>query len=135
MYSNQVYQIGKRSINGFIGVYPLDRLPKYIGNSPKSFIVNTDTHNLPGKHWIAVSFERGGIVYVFDPFGCFYPQPLIAYLHRKPNRRVIYNRIMYQKPWERNCGQRCLAFLISRSPNHGYKQYINTRLSKNAILH
>ena len=116
MYDHELYSLGKKYVRGFIGVFALDRIPKHVGKPPKSFIVNTDTHQLPGRHWIAVSYERGGIVYAFDPLGVYYPHTLVHALHRgAPSRRVIYNYTMYQRPWERNCGQRCINFLISRS--------------------
>ena len=122
MYSQQLNELGKKHVRGFIGVFPLDKIPSHIGTPPKSFIVNTDTHNLPGRHWIAVSYEQGGIAHAFDPLGFFYPFPLIAQLHTNPYRRVFYNYTMYQKPWERTCGQHCLSFLISRSPRYKQKQ-------------
>ena len=123
MYSSEVNSLGKRHVNGFLGVFPLDKIPKHIGKAPKSFIVNTDTHNLPGQHWLAVSYERGGIVRASDPLGFYYPPLLMHTLHKSsPNARILYNFKMYQKPWERNCGQHCLRFLYSRSPKQRYKQ-------------
>lgn len=120
MYSHQLEELGKRHVKGFMGVFPLDKFPKHIGISLKSFIINTDTHNLPGQHWLAVSYERPGIAYAFDPLGMYYPLPLVANLYRNPSNRVIFNRKMYQMPWERNCGLHCISFLKSRSPM--YKQ-------------
>ena len=121
MYSHQLEEMGKKYVRGFLGVFPLDKIPKHIGRPPKSLIINTDTHYLKGKHWIAISYEQGGIIYAFDPFGFFYPTSLISQLHSNPYCKVIYNYTMYQKPWEYNCGQRCLAFLISRSPKYKHK--------------
>jgi len=115
MYSNQLDALGRNSVHGFIGVFPVDQLPKHIGEPPKSLIVNTDPQNLPGRHWIAVSYEQGA-TYAFDPVGFYYPQPLMDHLHSDPNRRVIYNYVTYQRPWERNCGEYCVSFLKSRSP-------------------
>jgi hypothetical protein len=119
MYSHQLNKLGKQHVYGFIGTFALDKLPKHIGSPPKSLIVNTDTQNLPGRHWIAVSYECGGIAYAFDPLGFYYPAALISYLHRNPYQKVHYNYIMYQKPWEHNCGQHCISFLQSRTL--GYK--------------
>ena len=101
---------GKKHIVNFIGVFPLDKLPIHLVKNSK-FIVNTDTHNLPGKHWIAVSYEKGGIIYAFDPFGIFYPTCLITYLSHKPRARIVLNRKMYQHPMEKSCGWYCLRFL------------------------
>lgn len=111
MYTNELEYYGKRHVPHFIGVYALDKLPLHIKPISR-LIVNTDTHNLPGKHWIALSYEKHGIVYAFDPLGVYYPNLLIQYLHRLPHRRIIYNRTMYQRPWRKTCGQHCLQFLM-----------------------
>ena len=121
MYTNEIDKIAKKIIPNFIGVFPLDKLPKHLGRPPKSFILNTDTSNLNGTHWLAVSYEKGGIIHAFDPFGICYPPLLTSYLHRIPNVKVIYNRIMFQYPNERNCGIHCLTFLKMRADH--YKQW------------
>jgi len=119
--TNQLWRTGKKHVSGFVGVFPLDKVPHHISKPfPKSFIVNTDTSNLPGKHWLAVSLEPNGIIFVFDPMGYFYPYLLVNHLKKMPHRKIIYNYHCYQKPWQRNCGWHCLAFLKSRVK--GYKQ-------------
>ena len=50
--------MGNKYVPNFAGVFPLDRLPKSL-RAPANFIVNTHTHNLPGEHWIAVSYQKG----------------------------------------------------------------------------
>lgn len=72
-------------------------------------MVNTDTSNLPGEHWLAVyiSNER---INVFDSFGFYYPDMLVTQLERI-NRPIVYNRIQYQDPLSTVCGQFCLLWL------------------------
>jgi hypothetical protein len=113
MYTNQLNKMGKKYVKHFIGVFPWDRLPKHI--TPISrLIVNTDSHNLGGQHWIALSYEKGGIVLAFDPFGWYYPPLLVNRIHVNPSiRRVMFNRTMYQSPSEKTCGLYCIRFLSS----------------------
>ena len=66
MYTHELIKLGEKYVPHFLGVYPLDKLPSAI-RAPSNFIVNTHTHNLPGEHWLAVSYQKGGIVYAFDP--------------------------------------------------------------------
>lgn len=113
MYANELVRAG-RKIPGFIGVYPLDKIPQHL-EVPSCFIINTDTHNLKGRHWLAVSYENGGIAYAFDPLGVYYPQILVDHLHRLPFHKIIYNNKMYQMPWEKTCGRYCLSFLRARA--------------------
>lgn len=115
MYSNELIKAAKAlKIENFVGVFPLNRLPASLAHYPKpfSFIVNTDTANLPGQHWIAVSYSKCGIVRAFDPLGVFYPTLLSNYLAKRA-KRVIFNRITYQDPTRRTCGQHCLRWLKS----------------------
>ena len=115
MYTEELIRAAKQlKLVNFIGVFPLNRLPPSLSSLPKPlcFIVNTDTNNLPGKHWLAVSYSKGGIVRAFDPLGVFYPDLLSNYLAKR-GRHVIFNRITYQDPSERTCGQHCLRWLQS----------------------
>jgi len=113
MYTDQLVHYGRKLVKNFIGVFPLNKLPKAIRPTSR-FIVNTDTDNLPGTHWIAVSYEQGGIALVFDPLGLFYPYKLANYLANHA-RIVFFNYHMYQSPTEENCGQHCIAWLKWRS--------------------
>lgn len=120
--------MGKTHVKHFIGVFPLDKLPQHIVPISR-LIVNTDTHNLGGRHWIALSYEKGGIVLVFDPFGWYYPPLLINKLHKNPSiHRVHYNRTMFQSPSEKTCGLYCIRFLSSINSecrHHHHHQHQN----------
>lgn len=116
MYSNELAQAGQRHVPGFIGVFAADELPSIMCNRsfipPFSFIVNTQAGNLPGEHWIAVSCEPKRVALVFDPLGNYYPPFLIHYLAKRFTK-IYFNKIQYQNPSSRVCGQLCLQFLKS----------------------
>ena len=38
----------------FTSVVPSDRLPNTISEKPKGFVVNVDTSDGPGSHWVAM---------------------------------------------------------------------------------
>lgn len=120
MYSKDIVKMAKKlKIKGFAGVFSLDRLPRsWSHRPPYRFIVNTHTSNLPGEHWIAVSFESNGKIYAFDPMGFYYPSKLVQYLSQfKKHRPIIFNRFPFQKPSSKKCGQFCLSWL-RRINNH-----------------
>ncbi len=114
MHTKEIVDWGEKHVPHFVGVFPLNRLPPHL-MSPSNFIVNTDTHNLPGTHWLAVSYQKPNIIHVFDPFGLFYPHLLRQYLHRLRHRGSIQynNSVMLQNIHERNCGWYCLAWLMA----------------------
>lgn len=95
----------------FIGVFPLDKLPSWIPNG--GLIVNSQTSNLEGEHWIAV-YIHPNVIKVFDPMGLFYPPLLVSKLE-KLKRRIEYNRIMYQSPFTETCGHYCILWLHVQS--------------------
>ena len=120
MHTFDLVRLGRKYIPNFVGVYPLDKMPQLM-HTPANFIVNTHTHDLPGEHWIAVSYRTGGIVFAFDPFGAFYPKRLQNYLvNVLLSKSITYNKLQYQGIFERNCGHYCVAWLIyiNKCQNH-----------------
>ena len=120
MRTYELWRMGERYVPNFRGVFPLNKLPRFI-HPPANLIVNTHTHNLPGEHWIAVSYQKGGIVFAFDPFGIYYPHLLRKYLLRLVARnggggggcnKVHYNTVQFQEIDELTCGLYCIAWLI-----------------------
>lgn len=113
MRTPDLWKMGSTYVPNFIGVFPLNKIPQGL-RAPANFIVNTDTHNLPGEHWLAVSYQKGGIVLAFDPFGIFYPRLLKIKLNQlNRTRPVHYSKIEYQSLFEQTCGLYCIAWLIS----------------------
>ena len=110
-------KMGKEMIgNMFLGVFPVDKIPPLscIANH-SGFIVNTQSSDLPGQHWIAVKVGMKNI-YVFDPLGAAgYPTPLVNYLHSDMKRKVVYNRRGIQHPLEQNCGYHCIRWVSLHS--------------------
>lgn len=102
----------------FVGVYPLNKMPPL--STLKNFtsmIINTETHNLPGQHWLAV-FVCPLSIHTFDPLSVYYPALLVSYLERDPMRKVVYNRIQRQDPGKPTCGQHCILWLVDMSEQH-----------------
>ena len=51
--------------NAICGVYPADKIPRTL-RMCKGFIVNTDPHQKPGKHWIVFFYDGHRIVVLDD---------------------------------------------------------------------
>ena len=111
MYTHELWDMGEKYVPNFVGVFPLDELPVDL-KAPSNLIVNTHTKNLDGEHWLALSYQKGGIVFAFDPLGLYYPYLLQKYLSRLGARRIHYNKIPYQRFFEDTCGIYCIAWLI-----------------------
>jgi hypothetical protein len=126
MNTNQLNKLGKSILgSSFLGTYALDRIPNNSTVAPhQGYIINTDTHNLGGEHWIAVYFDASTI-HVFDPFGLYYPLQLRQHLAQS-TKPVIYNHVMFQPLFSQLCGEYCLQWLIAQLNRH----YIYSRFSR-----
>jgi len=95
----------------FIGVYPIDKLPKII-NGTFSIIINTDPHYKNGQHWLAIiKLEKGKCVY-FDSYGKKPTNNLIVnFIDKNCNNNIIYNNQKLQSLYSNVCGYYCIIFL------------------------
>lgn len=77
----------------------------------ESFIVNLQTIQEPGSHWVAVK-KRGDTAIYFDSFGNLKPPlELQRYLNKC---KILYNHDVFQQYDTYNCGHLCLEFLNKR---------------------
>lgn len=108
----------------FLGVFPLNRLPKLTErNKFCCLIVNTDTSNLPGKHWLAVfltfnRYRRRGEV--FDSYGRPPPFLLQKWLNKTVRIPWTFNKRLVQGPLTTLCGAFCVYFLDKRCATPTY---------------
>ena len=100
--TDQLAKLGKQLFGKtFKGVYPAD------GELPASgyFIANRDVAGLPGSHWLAV-----GDGVFFDSYDGM-PSQVVGLLKRKLSLTGL-NPTTSQSVLARDCGERCIAFLI-----------------------
>lgn len=106
----------------FIGVYSLNNLPYIIRYQhsaikhvkPICFIVNTDTTNLPGQHWIAIFIDENNIGEVFDSFGRLPPSHIQRWMNIN-TRFWYYSQDCIQSISSTMCGAFCLYYLFHKS--------------------
>lgn len=120
--------------HAFLGVYPHNRLPPpllppsssssaaasaaalataELPPPPLTLIVNTDSHNLPGRHWTSIYIDRNRHGELFDSLVV----PPSGYLIRFMNRHCrqwVRNRLMYQHPASSYCGVYVLLHVLNR---------------------
>lgn len=108
-FLSQLHHIGKSMFGKrFHGVYPSDKIT--ILKSGQSCILNLDSSNQPGSHWIGL-YKKGKKTYIYDSFGRNHTK-IIYDLKFSGNGKIIdCDRDPEQKKSEYNCGQRCLAWL------------------------
>ena len=99
----------------FQGVFSLDTMPAMPRLKTYGFIVNTQTQNLPGQHWIAVRVFHDQ-AWIFDPLA-FPPVAEIGqHLLDRCQIRVIHTPEVSIQPLNTvSCGQHCIYFLYTLS--------------------
>ena len=113
----------------FVGVFPLNKIPHLRRCASRALIINTQTDNLPGQHWIAVRtmWDRA---WIYDPMASHPPPPALCH------HLLIYCNIAFlyicnvaiQPPLTNTCGHHCVYFLYhnaSAPSEQAVVQFIN----------
>ena len=107
--------------HAFLGIFSMDKLPRYLPHLPILFIVNTDSSNLPGEHWKAVYISSDKIGEVFDSLAL----PIGIYLQRWMNtfaRKWTVTKVRVQNPLSATCGAFTLYFVLNRLKQKSMKE-------------
>ena len=100
--------------NDFLGVFACDDLPTTRKNASVCFIVNTESQNLEGQHWIAVKLCNN-IGFIYDPLGLVPPRAIHVQLRNQVSA-IVYNSEGFQSVLSNKCGQHCVFFLYNNMP-------------------
>lgn len=120
-------------------VSPMDKLPTYV-DGESLYIINSDMHFDPGKHWISIYFPKDSHAEFFDSFGkcpSYYSHFLIDFLIENSPQGFIYNYKGIQYPPSPNCGLYCIYFLWERIHGITFNKFItkfSRDLKENDIL-
>ena len=121
MNTNQINK-SLKNYKHFKGTYPKDLLPKF-KNKPFAIIVNTDSSDKAGEHWVAI-FSDNEMTEYFDSFGL---PPLhheiIKYLDSIAND-WHYNSLTIQSVTSMTCGLFCVLYIKLRLSGYTYSDII-----------
>ena len=97
-----------------LGVYPKDRLP-VVNKYPSGMIANTDPHDQPGTHWVAMYFISPWETEFFDSYG--FPPDTYGFGGYIKRGATLYNNKPFQGLTSDTCGDYCLFYLFHRARN------------------
>lgn len=109
----------------FLGVFPIDKLPLRRIKRPCSIVCNTDPSHKEGKHWVAIFLPKFGKVEYFDSFGIKPTNEEIYEFISKNGKEYKYNSRQIQSNKSTTCGKFCILFILFRSRNLKYNDFIN----------
>ena len=102
----------------FYETVPCDRLPRTLPQEgPTAYIVNTDPHDEPGRHWIAI-WTEGNVGEVMDSYGL----SLEVYDTTEPIMEWLNRHFKYQI---HNGQSHALMYLIDRAEGRSMQQFLN----------
>lgn len=113
----------------FQATLPYNRLPApETFMFPCGFIMNTDTSNLPGRHWLGLWLPKKNVCKVLDSFSLDLDvyettAPLQACL--KQFKYVTRNRQSLQSVMDQSCGDYAFMFLVMRSQGKSLTEFVN----------
>ncbi len=90
-----------------------------------SFIINYDTKDKGGSHWVALKCDGIRNMYYFDSYGIPPLEP-VSILAKKYHQKLIYNQKIIQPFDSIVCGELASAFLVlMRDYNNDFHHVIN----------
>ena len=105
----------------FIGIYPQDEVDKIsVSSFPVFFIVNLDSKELPGSHWLAIGLFVNKLE-IFDSLGFKLfdwprvPCSLLNFLQKFSQGRKVSVSNQMQSLDSNNCAFYCLYYVIFRN--------------------
>ena len=113
----------------FYGTVPCDRLPKLLlHEGPTAYIVNTDPHDEPGRHWIAM-WSEGNVCEIMDSYGLSLDvygttSPIVEWLNRH-FKYQMHNGQSLQSLFSQSCGDYALMYLIDRAEGRSMQDFLN----------
>ena len=75
----------------FVGVFPMDRLPKQF-KTPACMIINSASSSSQGEHWLAVFIDQYGRGEFFDSYGF-----LQSKTRRLSTQKLLYSFFQYKR--------------------------------------
>jgi hypothetical protein len=108
----------------FLGCFPLDRLPPFPTQFPKSIIINTDKSTLPGTHWVALVLTEKECYY-FDSFGLPIIEENIKNYLEPHYKTSTYSNRCIQDISSSYCGAYCVCFIQWVNNDVAFKNFLN----------
>lgn len=123
-----------KNVECFKGVYPRDCLPKNIKDTPAAFIVNTDSSDETGEHWVAIFIPKRSIGEYFDPFGLPPLHEDFTFFLNNNCENWVYNSLPVQHHESKACGKFCIGFIKARNRRISFSDFVSdfsVNLSRN----
>ena len=108
-----------------MGIFSADRLPSRIPvKRPLLLVCNTDRHNKPGEHWIAMYLAKDGTGEYFDSLG-EPPRPIFRDFLDGHCTNIVFNEEQLQSVLTRFCGHYCVFYCLFKMLDYSLNSIAN----------
>lgn len=122
MYSGEINVLLK-NIPGLVGVFPRDKIPRP-KKLPAFYVVNYDSDDEPGEHWIAILISGADEGEYFDSFGLPPLHPALRKFMQTNCKSWTYSIKDIQHAHSIKCGSFCVTFVRERSHGTSYRDFL-----------
>ena len=98
LFGDEIERLIRAKSNLFVGVYATDTLPQIALKKPFTMVLNSQTKNLPGEHWVAiwmVDEKYGSSAEFFNSFGLPTPRRCRKWLYQYQGAEWITSNTRY----------------------------------------
>lgn len=114
--------------NHFVGVFSRNTLPKERHHG--YYVVNLDSEDQAGSHWVAFDIRNKGANMYFDSYGLGPPYKEF----RKFLGKYSHNRRQLQHPLSTTCGQWCMYFILRRCQGWNMQAIVKPFYQKKQLI-
>ena len=96
-----------------------------VDRRPVAFIINTDSVNEPGEHWVALYLCCDETAIYFDPFGL--PpihKDFTNFIKQNSPRGLLYSSLSSQNMFSTLCGWYCIEFVKAMNKKSSLSQFL-----------
>ena len=139
-------------VEGFLGAFPFDQIPKSKKNL-FSLVINTSSSHGVGDHWLSLVY-KDNIFYFLDSYGRNFTNLTFSEEFKSTikkyigNKKCMYNKKLLQQLTSNTCGEYAIYFVYMLSSNTSLKNslkpfrdslkynddYITRLITKNSLI-
>ena len=114
----------------FIGCFPIDKIPSL--NKNDSIIINTDSQNEEGTHWMGLKITSKNLCLFFDSFG---EPPNINVINSlsKKFTKLVYSSMQIQSVFSNKCGEFSMQFICMVNDRKSFNNFLSQFDHKNLL--
>jgi len=126
---NYLAQTDPKLCQMFNQTIPCDRLPSVVNREgPTAYIVSTDSHDKPGRHWFAL-WTQDNVCEILDNYALPLEEykttgPMIEWLNRHYKFQVHSGKTL-QSPFSQSCRDYALMFLVLKARGASMQHFLS----------